>query len=291
MRYLVCGLLLLNLLMKKSIYKVELHRAICSWGFSAALLIGCGLALGHAYRTWSILQSTLSNELSRYRFESTYYTGSGFLYSLSYDLYYWECQLFFYILPLLAALPHATSYTQDRKSGFQRILVLRCGRMGYVKAKLLSVFVSGGLVAAIPQLFSLALVSLLIPLRNVDLMGLYRTPGVTFYKLLVSHTGLYFLFFILIDFIIFGIFSMISLLISLVTDIRFTAWASPFLVYLFLHHISGSISESSTSSPIVFAVAVQMSHFDVFWVITEMGVLLLAVLVVFPVVESKRDLI
>lgn len=75
--------------------------------------------------------------------------------------------LFYFLLPLLAAIPYGWSYCQDRKSGYYTQVMVRMGKRRYFAAKYLAVFVTGGLAVAIPLIADLLVCALLLPDRAV----------------------------------------------------------------------------------------------------------------------------
>lgn len=66
-------------------------------------------------------------------------------------------------LPLLAALPYATSFCQDYKSGYTLPLVLRSGRRRYLLSKVIVNAISGGLAVALGSLAFLLVIYLRFP--------------------------------------------------------------------------------------------------------------------------------
>ena len=71
--------------------------------------------------------------------------------------------LFFTLLPVFAVLPAALSFQKERRTGYLRVAVFRTGKRQYVLAKSVAVFLSGFLVAFLPLIANVLLVSAFIP--------------------------------------------------------------------------------------------------------------------------------
>lgn len=71
--------------------------------------------------------------------------------------------LFFTLLPVFAVLPAALSFQKERRTDYLRVAVFRTGKRQYVLAKSVAVFLSGFLVAFLPLIANVLLVSAFIP--------------------------------------------------------------------------------------------------------------------------------
>lgn len=71
--------------------------------------------------------------------------------------------LFYFIWPILAAMPFGWSYAQERRDGTYYQIVSRSGKKTYFIAKYIAVLVSGGLVIAIPVIWNLLISALICP--------------------------------------------------------------------------------------------------------------------------------
>ena len=71
--------------------------------------------------------------------------------------------LFYYLMPIGAAIPFAWSYHTERKSGYLKNIASRTDKKKYFIAKTIAVFVSGVLAVLIPLIVNIALVSAFVP--------------------------------------------------------------------------------------------------------------------------------
>lgn len=63
--------------------------------------------------------------------------------------------LFYEVWPLLAAMPFAWSYSQERYQSYYLQPISRVGKRGWFHAKFLAVFISGGIITTVPLVISL----------------------------------------------------------------------------------------------------------------------------------------
>lgn len=98
-----------------------------------------------------------------------------------------EKQLFFLILPLLAALPFADSYFHDLRGGYLYNVCLRTDKKHYFAAKYLAVFLSGGTAVTLPLLANFLLCSMFLPSMKPESVNAYIRVYSSFPHLFFSH--------------------------------------------------------------------------------------------------------
>ena len=129
-----------------------------------------------------------------------YYTGSCFGQWMAMDgganLF---GRLFTFLIPLIATLPYATSYTEDRQSGYLLQVVGRTDYRRYLLAKYAAVVVSGMVAVMLPLATDLLALALKSPMRH-PFPGVSTGPsfecGLTY--LYYRHPVLFSAFYILI---------------------------------------------------------------------------------------------
>ena len=128
--------------------KNELHRAFFNKGMLLSLIIGHGISLAYVI---SIYMSRFKRmeQLNKFNIEiynqlsqSTPFDGWILGHPTKYII------VFMYLLPILVALPYADSYCKERKSGYEKNILVRSSRKKYRVAKCIAVFLSGGFVTA-----------------------------------------------------------------------------------------------------------------------------------------------
>lgn len=131
------------------ILKTELWKARHNRLFILALTVGITIALFHAKETASMVQ-----EARYYNLELGLGGGpdpcSLFLYWMPFTGYTYSSFLFYELWPLLAAIPFSWSYSQERCNGYYFQSISRVKKITWFHAKFLAIFISGGVVTAIP---------------------------------------------------------------------------------------------------------------------------------------------
>lgn len=134
------------------------------------------------------------------------------------DTLYGDGMLF--LLPLLCAIPYAASFTEEYSSGLARFAVARTGKKPYIKSKLMTVWLSGGLTVGCGALviISASLAAFLPMEQNQDA---YINPALAA---------------LLCRFFCFGgLGAVTGLYVSAKVQNRYMAWTAPFMAeYLLL---------------------------------------------------------
>lgn len=148
--------------------------------------------------------------------------------------------LYYFILPILAAIPYGGSFKEDIQGGYIRQMMIRSKRKSYYSAKYIAVFLSAGCIAVIPLLFNFMLTALILPCikpqANTALFPLfsYSMLGDLFYSSPFLYLAIYFL----INFVYIGLLGTLSLLATYICDNIFTVPLVPFFLYLFLYALT-----------------------------------------------------
>ena len=78
---------------------------------------------------------------------------------------------FYFVWPILAAIPYGWSYVEERKSGIYNQIVSRVGKKNYYNSKYIALFCSGGLTISIPVLMNLLINALVCPYCVPDVVS------------------------------------------------------------------------------------------------------------------------
>ncbi|MDR0515256.1 MAG: hypothetical protein LBG81_08895 [Coriobacteriaceae bacterium] len=105
--------------------------------------------------------------------------------------------LYFLLLPLLAAIPFSWSLLSERRSGYAAHLAARVGKTRYLVAKHAAAFIAGGTAAAVPLILNFVLcicfAPLLVPtVQAITMFGVYEDAlwSIFFYNLPLLYCGL-----------------------------------------------------------------------------------------------------
>lgn len=83
--------------------------------------------------------------------------------------------LYFFLWPLLAAIPYGSSYCAERQNGMSLQIVTRSGRKTYLLSKYIAIFVSSGTVMALPLFLNLMLKALFCPASVIRVSSMMTT--------------------------------------------------------------------------------------------------------------------
>lgn len=151
--------------MKNSI-KTELWKSIHNNMFTLSLAIGLVICLMDVIQNHeAVLRLTKEINL----FSQTYKISldcegfSLFIRWIAVNGYTFGNQLFYFIWPILAAMPFGWSYYYDKKEGVYNQIIIRSNVNHYFLSKYIATFVSGGLTVSIPVLINLLLNALICP--------------------------------------------------------------------------------------------------------------------------------
>lgn len=234
---------------------MELKRVLQSPWFLVPLGIAIVLATTSAIEAYAYLQNQYAEHVS-------------FGYGLGLDSHYYNGQtregsfgnwivvganptlsgtLFFYALPLLAAMPCAWSYLSERKSGYGAQVCIRADRNSYLAGKCVATFASGALIALIPLLWNFLLISCLLPayfplIEDVERVGLFDTCF--FSELFYSHPLVYVGVYSVLDALLMGAWSVVVMGVSNVTNNRVKLMVVPYLTLFAWHYLNGWIFDT-----------------------------------------------
>lgn len=143
--------------------------------------------------------------------------------------------MYYLLAPLIAALPFGWHFSEELHSGYLHVIVPLSGRKRYFITKLLISFLGGGVLLALPQLFSVLITALYIPAINPSVIYSPYTAiihGDMFAELFYTDPLGYIMVVIGIDFVFGGLFAWLSLAIAFFVHSRLVTVIAPFLLLL-----------------------------------------------------------
>ncbi|TDU11121.1 membrane-spanning protein [Bacillus subtilis] len=151
------------------------------------------------------------------------------------------------VFPLLASVPYADSYIEEKKSGFLKNILLRQNKNKYLTTKFFINFLIGGMASITPLVLNLIVYFSLLPaikpniyFGNIPVFGFLP-------DLYVNHPLIYIILRIGNCFIFGGIFASIALTCSLFVENRYIAIGIPFFIYTILDIILDTFNFQSYS--------------------------------------------
>lgn len=228
----------------KHIFKEEMHRAIHSFSFLGSVALGTIIAFAHyithiaiPFANPAVVAQTIADG----------YLPSVFNQWMGISFTTVESYFFFLILPVLAALPFAGSFSEELKTGFLRVLLLSGrNKRSYYIIKALVVFLTGGIAVIIPLIANLlctvATIPSFVPIASTAHFPLF--PSSMWAELFYSHPWLYTFAYLVIIFVFSGLFAQISLVFSFYLHNRIAVLLSPLLAYIFSYTVCSAFSVS-----------------------------------------------
>lgn len=215
--------------------KIEISRAFRNHWLLIPVVIGCLLAIWHiAYEVLPAVKWVGDND--RWGPPTVFNRTLGIIDSM-------PSLLFFYCLPLLAAMPYAGSYYTDTKSGFAKNVIIRSRKSHYLLAKVIATFLSGATVSIVPLLLCMYISSMLLP--SVLILPFSGnsplSPQDMWYTMYMSNPYLYLLLYFCITSTFAGLFALFGLTISHYVSNSFLVLVTPFILFVFSNTLFGSL--------------------------------------------------
>ena len=213
----------------------EIRKAFRTKGFLISLFIGFSIVFIHLGQQFYIGNLNDGEDVIQM---GIYYTGSCFGQWMAMDATELFGRWFTFLIPLIATLPYATSYTEDRQSGYLLQVVGRTDYRQYLLAKYVAVVVSGMVAVMLPLAIDLLALALKSPMRH-PFPGVTTAPpfecGLTY--LYHRHPVLFSLFYIFLDGFAGGIIASFALLPASLNGSRFSVWAFPMVLCLVANYL------------------------------------------------------
>ena len=226
--------------MKRTL-RLELKRAFSTRGFCLALLIGAVIAVVQVFTQVIPQSQTIDAALELVK--DSYSFNPDILYSTWIGGHFncAEKQLYYLILPILAALPFADSYFMDLKSGFVHNIGTRTGRTQYFISKYVAVFLSGGVAVVFPLLFNFMLSCMFLPMIQVEATSQHLgvTSYITFAPVILYNSLLHVVLYLFLTFLFAGFFACFALVATRHVGYRFLVLLAPFGLYLLINSVMG----------------------------------------------------
>ena len=279
----------------KQTLKLEILKAFKNKFFVAAILIGCVITF------LSFLNAIILTENFNANMADNPTLAMNTLYNnwIGGEVFSLATSLYFFIFPLLIAIPYGWSYCEEKKTGYMKSVVTRSGKRAYFSAKYIAVFLAAGSAMVIPLVFNLVMVAMVVPAVKPE--PVYNIYYAVFGKSLMSglfysHPLLYEIFYLCIDFVFAGLLAEISLAMSSFIKQKWICVGCPFLVCLMISFARKYVYVSSTTtykeiSPLFF-LRPASAMYDADWRII-IGMAAVIFLITFGIIrgwESRREI-
>lgn len=264
--------------------KIEIFKVLKSKGLIISVLIGILLSI------WVIIEAIINQNLMYDAFVADPESTGNVYFPISvYNTYIGinhtsvASSIFYFILPILAALPYGSSLVSEKKSGYIKSVIIRSGKSKYYISKFIAAFFSGVLVCIIIMTFSMIFSFMFLPNIKPDVItstfpAAFRSN--MWSNLYVHHPLVYLLLYSGIDIFYSGIFALISIASTFIADYKFTVLASPMLVYIAGSYFIDFLGLQNIN-PMVFLPQTQsICASDLTSILTEAVVVIMAVSII-----------
>lgn len=279
----------------KNVLQIELNKAIKTRYFAISIIIGTMIGIvGLVYNVNLVYNSQIYDGINPcyegFTLFNHWIGGEGF--SLGSSLY-------FFVFPLLIALPYGWSFCGERNSGYMRQMLVRAGEKSYLTAKFLATFIAGGLAMVVPLIINFMLTALFIPaitpVPTYDTMyGVFGNS--LFSSLYYTQPFAYVAVYMLVDFMFCGALACITMLSAQFIKYKWVNCIFPFVVCMVLNVLNNMLfsntpgAENYQFSPFYFTKCVQTGYPAKLWIIVLMSMLMAAITIaVNMVLMHKKD--
>ena len=254
-----------------SVLKLELKKAFKNKFFWISVVLGCLITLlsfEHMVNMYYEGMSAISGNSTDIIYDTHIGINTVFNCWIGGEPFSLGSSIYFFVFPLLIALPYGWSYSEERKCGYRRMMITKTGKKKYYCAKYVAVFLSGGVAMVLPLIFNFWMTLLVVPaiLPDVTMNMFYGVFGGSFLaELYYTVPFLYVAIYLFIDFVYCGFLVCICMAVSGIVRQKWGVVLIPFLLLLFVHVITDYIySDPSVAykelSPLYFLRGVEVRY-------------------------------
>ncbi|MCI9639902.1 MULTISPECIES: hypothetical protein [unclassified Emergencia] len=237
-----------------NIVKLECKKAICNKFFILVVVIGIGITFLSLIPS---LESYLQDMEAHLRISEEFGLRNPlmpmetlFNHWIGGEPHSTGSQDYFLLFPLLISIPYGWSYCAERRSGYEKNVVIRTGRLRYYFAKYLALFLSGGLAMVLPQLFNFLLAAMFFPAVTPSAVydTAYGISASSFMSMLFyTRPFLYVILYLFIDFLLCGLIACLCFVLSVLVKRPVMVTLLPFFLLLGFSYLCQSfVYRSST---------------------------------------------
>ena len=254
-----------------SVLKLELKKAFKNKFFWISVVLGCLITLlsfEHMVNMYYEGMSAISGNSTDIIYDPHIGINTVFNCWIGGEPFSLGSSIYFFVFPLLIALPYGWSYSEERKCGYRRMMITKTGKKKLLLCKICSSILSGGVAMVLPLIFNFWMTLLVVPaiLPDVTMNMFYGVFGGSFLaELYYTVPFLYVAIYLFIDFVYCGFLVCICMAVSGIVRQKWGVVLIPFLLLLFVHVITDYIySDPSVAykelSPLYFLRGVEVRY-------------------------------
>ena len=279
----------------KEMLKLEFRKALRNKSFYISLIIGCIITMFSLVYNIEIYQNEIMM-IQGDRLNPMYGVLSLFNRWIGGEPFSFGSSAYFFVFPLLVAIPYGWSYCGEKQSGYTRLVTVYSGKKAYFLAKYAAVFLSGALAMVLPLVFNFLVSALFFP--AVTPSPLYCTSNGVFYGSLMSMLYysapfLYVFFYLCIDFVFGGLIACLSYSVSCIVKYKVIVVILPLFLLLAFHYLrqfiytSPEVHHYKEISPLFFLRPVQIVY-HTSWTVILIGAAILFFITFLSIIWEYR---
>ena len=217
--------------------RAEIKKAFCNRMLLLSLLIGFLICMLDVFQNAeAVARLTAVLEKSDNTISKSVQGFSLFVRWIAVNGYTFGNYAFYFVWPILAAIPYGWSYAEERKNGVYNQIVSRVGKRAYYNSKYIALFCSGGLAVSIPVLMNLLTNALVCPYCVPDVVSSITsiTNGYFMSALYYSQPWLFGLLWCCVEFLWGGVAACLCLLVGAKLRHQVMVMLIPFASFLLL---------------------------------------------------------
>lgn len=208
--------------------KIEFERAFRSIGLWISMIIGMIISIEHIFR---VVMPQAKSPLNYYIYDSAVsMPASAFQFWIETGSSNFEGTLFVRLFPILAVMPYAVTYLSDIKDGMIKNFYTRTGKLNYLAAKYLAVFVTGGFAVTFPLIINFLITIAVLP-SIVFPIGVFTVNANGMWSdIFYTHPYIYTMMMLLLMYVCGGLLATMALIMSNLVNNRFVVILAPFII-------------------------------------------------------------
>ena len=197
-------------------------------------------------------------------------------------------QLYYFVMPIVAALPYTMTLYSDVKNKYVNQLFTRTKKKLYYTAKLIVQFVTGGTIAVVPQVAALIISAMFLPcVAPQSSSSIYTFSELSvFGDFFYLYPLMYCIFQLIAQFVLFGLINLLAYVFSEILDNGFVVLIAPFAVYFLQFVICEMIGKASIRDNITI-VALHKSN--AIWILENILIIIFVIFLSYVYRIKRKD--
>ena len=271
----------------RQLIKNEMRRAFINKKFLVVILIECIIVGLHLiYKVLPVYNKTLPYLYSIVDSGKVDYIPGAYYVWLGIKANPFRTVIFA-IIPIIAAIPYGASLYTDMKSNYISNITVRYNRKAYYFSKMITLFISGGVIGIFPFVLSFMINATIFPLeRLIPASAIFMGTLNVFADLFYAHTLLYVFIYIIVIFVGFGIINCFCFVAASLFENRFVVMMTPFTIYFAMYVIGNIIRENI--SPWLYLRLNDVRKDNVGAIMIQVGVAIVIIIVSYLIKSSRK---